>query len=277
MVVKRTWYLQVNKPNNVADVSENFLVQLADELNNDNVTAIVLKGSCARGEATLYSDVDLAVFFYDPSKPSQHKQFYRNGRLISVSIGTIEQHRKRFLIPQEAIFVVPSTREARILLDKEGSFEKLQREAHNWTWEPLQKAANEFACEVMMDHTEIVIKALRAFLVQDELALTEMTLLIFLAVSDIVAVQRGILAYSGNSFFQQLQEAVGLDTTWTCYHRLIAGIGESPVEKSLEVRGATALRLYQETANLLRPVLQTSEHNDVIEQTVIMIEEALAH
>src|SRR5207248_1461030 len=51
--------IQVNEPSNVADVSDEFLTGLVSELDNDNVSAIILKGSCARGDETSYSDVDL--------------------------------------------------------------------------------------------------------------------------------------------------------------------------------------------------------------------------
>ena len=143
------------------------------------------------------------------TEPDQagHQRFYREGRLISIGTYTIEYYRRRFLVPQEAIFVVPSIREARVLLGKDGLFKQLQQEARDWTWEPLQEAANRYACETMQEETEIALKALRAFLVQDALALAEMALLIFDAITMAIAVQRGILSISGNSYFRQVQEA----------------------------------------------------------------------
>src|SRR2546421_7864053 len=145
----------VREPHDVADVSEAFLTDLVAELDNEQVAAIILKGSCARGEETVYSDVDLTVFLYTEPAHSFHQRFYREGRLISVGTHTFEYYRKAFLRPEEAIFVVPSTREARILLDKEGLFRHLQQEARDWTWEPLQEMANRYACETMLEHTEI--------------------------------------------------------------------------------------------------------------------------
>lgn len=269
--------LQVNKPQRVADVSDEFLAALVSELDNEDVTAIVLKGSCARGDQTPFSDVDLTVFVRNEQKHSYHQRFYRNGRLISVGVHTIEYYRKYFLLPKEAVFVVPSIREAQILLDKDGSFNTLQQEARDWTWEPLQEAANNYVCEIMLEHTEIVHKALRAFFVQDNLALSEMTLLIFFAVTEAVIVQRGILSASGNSYFHQAQASMGVDSAWTHYHKMIAGINTSSVTESLaKERGIAALRLYQETANILRPTLRSSKYFEVIDQTIMVIEEALA-
>jgi predicted nucleotidyltransferase len=274
---KQIWHTRVNEPHGVAEVSDAFLARLVSELDNEQITAIILKGSCARGQETLYSDVDLTVFVGTEPDRTGHQRFYRERRLISISTHTIEYYRKRFLVPQEAIFVVPSTREARILLDKDGSFQQLQQEARDWTWEPLQEAANHYACETMQEQTEIALKALRAFLVQDALALAEMALLIFDAITMAIAVQRGILSISGNSYFRQVQEAVGLDSTWTHYHTLIAGIAPpSRFENPAEVRGIAALRLFQETACLLHPILQASPEGEVVSQTSMLIEEALA-
>jgi predicted nucleotidyltransferase len=278
VVNKQIWRRLMHEPHHVADVSEAFLTRLVTELDNEQVSAIILKGSCARGDETVYSDVDLTVFLHIEPARSFHQRFYRDGRLISVGTHTFEYYRRAFLRPEEAIFVVPSTREARILLDKEGLFRQLQQEAKDWTWEPLQEVANRYACETMQEYTEIALKALRALLVQDALALAEMTLLLFHAVTMAIAVQRGILSMSGNSYFRQVQESVGFDTAWTRYHNLIAGVNTFLVsEDNLpERRGIAALRLYQETMCLLHPVLQVSQYGEVVTQTSKVIEEALA-
>lgn len=277
MAHKHVEHIEVNEPRNVAAINEEFLSRLVSEFDGEHVTAIILKGSCARGEATLYSDVDLTVFVRNELAHAEHKRFYRDGRLISVGMHTIEYYRERFLLPADAIFVVPSTREARILLDKDGCFSRLQQEAKDWKWEPLQEAANIYACGILLEQAEIVHKALRALLVQDVFALAEMILIIFQAVTDALAVQRGILAMSGNSYFRQVQEAIGFDSQWTRYHGFIAGMDTHSIsENLLEMRGIAALRLYQETVNILQPVLRSSQHGVVIAQTVTVIEEALA-
>src|SRR5437870_1653284 len=122
------------------------------------------------------------------------------------------------MVPERAIFVVPSVREARILLDKEGAFCALQQEARVWTWEPLQADANSFASNVLMAHTEYVHKILRALLLEDAFALTEITFELLLALTDAVVVQRGMLVISGNTYFWQVQNMVGVESKWTSYH-----------------------------------------------------------
>jgi predicted nucleotidyltransferase len=272
-----TRQIQVNKPLHVAEVNNVFLAELVAELDNEQVTGIVLKGSCARHEETIYSDVDLSVFVREEAKQKQHVYFYREGRLISIGTHTIEAYLRRFLLPEEAIFVVPSIREARILLDKEDVCKRLQEEAWQWRWEPLQEAANHYAYEMLLEQTEIVLKALRAFLLQDTLALTEMTLILFQAMTDALAVQRGILAQSGNSYFRQVQACAGLNSAWTQYHSLIADVERLPnMPSPVESKGIAALRLFQETTRLLSSAITGYEHSQTIAQTVTLIEEALA-
>jgi len=157
------WHTQLIAPHRSVTLSEAFLDTLIAEWNDDNVTALVLIGSYARGDATVYSDVDLIRFVYSVPQGKHHTQYlYRDGYLLNLSTRTIAQYRERFTRPEEAFFVVPTIRKARILLDKEGSFLQLQQEAQAWTWEPLQAAANAYASEIMMAQTESVHKILRA-------------------------------------------------------------------------------------------------------------------
>src|SRR5437588_1094859 len=177
MNTKRVWDTQVNVPRSESALSDGRLSELVTELDNDDVTAIILRGSYARGDAVPYSDVDLTRLVKKQPEPAQRKQFtYRHGLLISISTRTIEQYREDFTIPERALFVVPSVREARILLDKEGAFCALQQEAKAWAWEPLQAEANYYASNILMAHTEYVHKILRALLLGDAFALTELTL-----------------------------------------------------------------------------------------------------
>jgi predicted nucleotidyltransferase len=274
---KRVWNTQVREPDGASALSDVFLSELVTELDNDAVTAIILRGSYARGDAVPYSDVDLTRLVKEQPERTQRKQFtYRHGFLISISTRTIEQYREDFTIPERALFVVPSVREARILLDKEGAFCALQQEAKGWAWEPLQAEANYYASNILMAHTEYVHKILRALLLGDVFALTEITLELLLALTDAVVVQRGMLVIGGNTYFRQVQDMVGVESKWTNYHRIVAGIDTSSAQSvSAEERGVAVLRLYQETVKLLRPFLSPM-HREVIEQSVVVIDSALS-
>src|SRR5579875_3165482 len=258
-------------------IDEAFLDRLVAELDSDAVTAIALKGSYARGDANCYSDIDLTRFVKELPDQSQRKLFtYREGHLISISTRTLDEERERLTEPEQAVFVVQGLREARILLDKDGAFSLLQQEAKAFTWEHLQSAANKYAGQILMLHTEYVHKILRGLLLHDDIALAEITLELLLALTDAVVVQRGVLIMSGNTYFRQAQDAVGVTSMWTHNHRLVAGIGvNSMKDASWEVRGVAVLRLYQETVKLLRPVL-CPEHSSVVEETVSIIDQVLS-
>ena len=272
----QAWLTQINEPGTITPITAAFLSRLTAELDEESVTAIILTGSCARGEETAFSDVDLKCFVKQTPAGAGHRRYWREGRLISVTTDTLERFRKRLRMPEEALFVVPGLREARILLDKDGAFQALQQEAKDWTWEPLQEAANSYVSNLLIEYAEWILKLLRAFFVHDVYALSEMTLGVFSAATLAVVVQKGVLATSGNSYFRQAQEAAGWHSHWSHYHRLIAGIdGEMGQEASAEARGIAALRLYQETVQLLRPALH-AEQRDVLEQTIAVIEHALS-
>jgi predicted nucleotidyltransferase len=258
-------------------LSDEFLEKLVVDLNDDNVQAIILHGSYARSDARPpYSDIDLVRIVQESFPHQEHKRFlYCDGYLLSIASRPFSVYRKRFARPEKAIFAVPGVREARILLDKDGSFKTLQEEAWTWTWAPLQVAADAYSSQLMVEQTEIVLKALRALTLHDLVALADMTLDLFSAVTEAIAVQRGVLVESGNTYFHQVQETVGAQSLWTQYHLRAAGITPQP-PPSAEKRGKETLYLYEETARLLRPAI-SSEHWEVITQTIQTIEKTLPH
>jgi predicted nucleotidyltransferase len=254
---------------------DEFLTRVVAELNDNIVTAIILHGSYVRGEALPpYSDVDLVCLIQEKASHYEEKQFfYREGYLLSISRRPISVYRKRFTQPEKAIFAIPGIREARNLLDKEGKFQELQQEAWEWIWEPLQIAADAYASQLMVRQTEIALKLMRALVLHDLVALSEMIIDLFAAITDAVAVQRGVLVRSGNTYFRQVQESVGQHSVWTEYHLRIAGITAYPL--SLQEQGKEIFRLYKETAQLLKPSIRL-DHWDAIEQTIRTIERALS-
>jgi hypothetical protein len=141
----------------------------------------------------------------------------------------------------------------------------------------LQTAANMYAGQLLLEQTEIALKSLRALSLHDAVALSDMTLDLFSAVTEAMAVQRGVFVTSGNTYFHQVQEAMGQDSLWTSYHRLAAGTAShSACPPSMKERGIAALRLYQETAQLLQPIIPPQAW-EVIEGALRMIEQALAN
>ena len=76
--------------NHISSLADTFLTELVAAIDDDHIRGIVLGGSHARGDATPYSDVDLALFVADSFRPL-HKQFlYKEGHLISIGLKTLE-------------------------------------------------------------------------------------------------------------------------------------------------------------------------------------------
>jgi hypothetical protein len=176
--------------------------------------------------------------------------------------------------PELAIWVIPCLRDARTLVDKEGAFCALQQRLAAFRWETLQEQANAWASNALMLFAVVVLKALGARLRQDETALAYATQELFYSLTWAMAVQRGVLIEGGNSYYDQVQEAAGKDSAWTRAHRLILCLEPFPDQLSpVQARGNAALRLYQETAWLLRDALLPQDR-EVIDRTLQIIEEA---
>ncbi len=248
---------------------------LVTELDNDTIVGITLGGSYVRGEATPYSDVDLACWVKDAVNLSPKRFVYRDNRLISIGTKTVAAVREDLSKPERAILFVAGQR--RVLLDKDGSVTRLVQEVASFTWEPLQPAANQFASLRMMLLAEWVHKILSGLFTRDELALSFVISEFFFSLTEAVAVQRGILIKSGSTYYRQVQDAVGQDSAWTHYHRQVAGVDPIPAEVTLVIaRSIASLHLYRETVALLRPILQP-EHLAIAEQAILVAQQAHPH
>ncbi len=254
-------------------LTDTFLNTLVAELDNDDIVGITLGGSYARGNATPYSDVDIACFVKDEVQPHPKRFLYRDNRLVSIGTKTVAGVRNDLLKPERAILFVSGLR--RILLDKDGSVTRLVQEIEAFTWEPLQGTADHYASFRMMMLAERVHKVLSELLKHDELALAYVTSELVYALTEVVAVQRGVLVKSESTYYWQVQAAVGLDSDWAVCHRWAIGVDSVPTQGSLVLTQAiAALRLYQETVRLLRPVLH-QDHLAVAAQTIQVIDEAI--
>ena len=257
-------------------LSSEFLARLIADLDDETVTAIILHGSYARGDAMPpYSDVDLVRILHETPERKQQKRFiWYNGYLLNLSSRPLSIYKEWLTLPQEAIFRFSTIQDARILLDKQGIFRAFQQETRNWQWEPLQAAANRYASQVIVELSETVLRTLRALQFQRTVMLVQRILLHILpGVVKAIAVQQGMLI-RGNNFLQQVQETVGMDSDWTRYYMQAAGIAVGSLSPSLEARGIAALRLYQETVRLLSPHL-LPEHRETVEVLVNMVDQRL--
>ena len=255
-----------------------FLTKLLTQWNDETVTAIILHGSYARGDACPpYSDIDIVRITRETPERIQQKQFlWYEGYLLNLSSRPLSIYREWLTIPQEAIFRVSTIRDAQILIDKDGTFRTFQQQTReNWRWEPLQMAANAYASQLLSNLSEVILRTLGAVQFHRTTMLIERIYLHILpGVTEAISVQRGIVA-TGNNYLHQIQEHIGLDSAWTqTYREAVGALSDEHTSPPLEQRGIAALRLYQETVRLLRPHL-LPDHLQTVEPLMGTINQVL--
>src|SRR5947209_7098699 len=84
--------------------------------------AVSLAGSYARGDATVYSDVDLTRYVATlPDNPDDRYTLHVYAdRLVTIYTTTFAARRAELTQPEAAIWAIPGLMQARILLDSTG-------------------------------------------------------------------------------------------------------------------------------------------------------------
>ncbi len=253
-------------------LTDEFLHELVQELDHEEIVGITLGGSYARGTATLFSDVDLACFWREGVKPSPKRFLYRQGKLISVKMTSVTEIRELLKRPQSAILFVSGKR--RLLLDKDGSVARLLAEIEAFRLEDLQVAVNANVSLWMMLMAENVQKVLREFEQENAPGLALVITNLVAELTLLTALCQRTLITSDSTYYQQVQEAAGLDSAWTRSHRIATGLEAGPTSIApLGARGIAVLHLYRETFVFARPVMQT-DHRAIAEQVLRVVQEA---
>ena len=252
---------------------ERLLLVIVEELSGDETVGVCLAGSYARGDAATHSDVDLLRFMRSAPKTSaeEYGLQIRGGHLVSITQTTIEQKMDELSRPELAIYAVPGLRQMRVLLDTTGAIADLKAEAARFQWASVQGNADEYASFSLMGYAEEVHKVLSGLSRGDESTVQHGNLGLNLGLAKALVVRRGVLIESENTFFRQAQDTAGRDSEWTRWFRLSSGFEAGPTdEPSFRTQGLAGLRLYVETARLLRPVIRP-EHREVIDNALAEI------
>jgi hypothetical protein len=162
----------------------------------------------------------------------------------------------------------------RLLLDKDGSVARILSEIEAFRWEDLQEAVHAHVSLWMMLKAEDVQKVLRAFEQENERGLALVITHLVAVLTLLTALCHRTVITNDSTSYQQVQEAVGLDSGWTRSHRIATGLEAGPTDIApLRARGIAVLHLYRETLVFARPVMQM-EHRDIAEQVVRVVQEA---
>jgi hypothetical protein len=259
-------------------LTERELATLIERFGGDEVEALGLTGSYARGQATAHSDVDLLRFLAQEPEDgrAQYRLWLVDGRLVSVSTTTLASKRAELTRPQSAIWAVGGLRQMRILADRAGGLAALVAEARAFTWTPaLRAAAAEHASETLADLAEEAQKALGARQRGDESAMLYAALGLQQLVIRAALVARGVLLDSENEWFDAALRLEPLDSRWRRLLRVVVGY-DAPPAGMAPARGRTevALWLYVEATRLLADTL-TADDDALVAETVARIRAAL--
>ena len=260
----------------MSTLTDAFLHSLVSQLDNENTIGVVLAGSFARGEGGPFSDVDIRCYVRQVpvSEAEVYTMRYQDGYLVGIYLTTLENEYASLRSPKKAIWAVAGLRQSRILLDKVGSIAALKESAEDFTWEPLQTAADAYASWNLCGFTEEVYKILGGLAQQDESKTLNATHGLTHGLALTLLVQRGVLIQTENAYIDLAQATAGQESEWTRQYRLTIGLDPLPPEQPpFLAYGIAGLRLFRETARLLQPILLT-EDAAVINRVVDMIAKA---
>jgi hypothetical protein len=256
-------------------LTASFLQSLVAQLDNENTIGVALLGSFARAEGGQFSDVDIRCYVrkVPVNEADVYTMRYQDGYLVSIYLTTLENEYASLRSPQKAIWAVSGLRQSRILLDKGGSIAALKESAEGFTWKTLQGAANAYASWNLCGFTEEVYKILGGLAQQDESKTLNATHGLTYGLAITLLVQRGVLIQTENAYIDLAQDTAGRESEWTRQFRLAIGLDPLPLEEPAFIRyGVAGLRLYDETARLLKNIL-LSDDAAVINRTVELIAE----
>ncbi|RLT38771.1 MAG: hypothetical protein DWI57_11435 [Chloroflexi bacterium] len=248
--------------------------RLWEEWDSARPQAIALLGSYARGDAGPFSDVDLLCLLPAGAAQPARTAFLIDGYLVTVNAVTPEQIDGWFTQPEQAVNVVVALRDAIPLQDADGLFAAAQRRAHAFTWTvEMQSKADRYASREMVGLIEESHKGLEGLRRNDVGRLLNARFGLSWLLAGLMRVQRGVLGNSDNSFYDDVRQAVGVESRWSDLLSIAFGVTPSASAPfSLHEEVTAGLRLYCETARLLADVLQPKDR-PLIEATVARIEQ----
>jgi hypothetical protein len=253
--------------NGWGDIMDQFKA-LAQQFLTDDMVAVTLMGSHARGEAQHYSDIDLVCFVRSATTPEPDTH-YVDRQLVVVSYVTTEQTEAWFTEPKQVVEVMRNLQQAKPLIDRTGTFAQLQQRAQEFQWTPAhQRKADAYAANQMIELIEEVHKGLNGLTQYHVGRLINASHGLAWGLTYAALVQKGVLASGDNGLLADAQTAMGRDSEWSQEQRRAFGIGSSLTDAvSLVEQTKASLRLYRLTYAMLQSVCKPGDCA-LIEKTI---------
>ncbi|WP_069650135.1 nucleotidyltransferase domain-containing protein [Caloranaerobacter ferrireducens] len=209
------------------------------KIDREELEAIALMGSYARGEACKYSDIDIVCFLKEGNEGRLPDIEIVDSKYLVISYVTREETDKWFCDPEKATECISGLRQSKVIWDPNGYLSSLKKRAEEFKWDSsLQEKANNYASRELVSWVEEVHKALQGLLFNDIGRMLNGLYGLTYGLFKVVRVQKGILLTSDNSFFKQVidyfgeesefailgKEAFGIDNTLEVRERVISGL-----------------------------------------------------
>ena len=245
---------------------------LVSRFQASGVTAIILMGSYARGDAGPFSDVDLVRFKSNEEEIPGSGTHLIDGFFVVVSDVSPSQVDTWFTNPEEATECIAGLRTARPLWDPEGYFKAIQKRASEFVWNSsLQDKANAYAGSQMVGWIEEVQKGLEGLRRGDEGRMLNAKHGFTWGMTRIMRVYRGVLISGDNASYTEVAQSMGTDSEWAVLSRRAFGLEPIPLAEQIRA----GLRLYALTFEMLADNLRP-EDKELIAEAVKRIRDELS-
>ena len=259
--------------------------------------AFALLGSYSRDDAGPFSDVDVVRFVNDGKHDSEPQTFLIGGGegtctdddrapgrgavprqwLVVRSTITPSQVESWFTEPGQALGVIDGLRRGRVLWDPDDVFASIQQRARRFAWtQTHQEKADQLAGKELVGWIEEVHKGLEGLRRNDTGRLLNARFGLSWGLSWVMRVQKGVFTTSDNTFYDDVINAVGLESRWAWLLRRAFGATNECDGGFLSLREEVlaGLLLYCETFELLEEALP-QEDRCLIAPTVQRIRSTL--
>ncbi len=179
------------------------ILRRVDEIDRARLQGIALMGSYARGEAKLYSDVDVVCFTKEKNKETEVSIV--DDKFLVISFVYVDQTPEWFVNPMLITELLYGVQKLVPLWDPYHFLANLKERALNFLWtREIQAQANVYVCKEMKLLIEEVYKGLQGILSRDHGRMLNALFGLSHQLFKIIRVQKGILLRGGNCFYEQV-------------------------------------------------------------------------
>lgn len=229
------------------------------------VRGIAVLGSAARGDASTWSDIDVEATVAHPADRWPTRPSFLGVRLVMCSSITAAEQLAQLVLPDKAIWAVPSYAAMRVLVDRDGALDRLQRLARSFDYATLRPAATVYVREKAASSCEYVYKIRDAIERRDESKALHAAAALTARSEGLVATAFLTPIRTENEYYRTLQTSAG--PVWTAAHRAAFGLAGGDAFDHARAAGG----LFRETIRLVDDRLDARSHETVARTLAIAL------